>query len=220
MSSAAVEIVERFAKSLDFRRFAKSPYRVLFFIVLGLLVWSGIGCQSVDPVVKIGLVAPFEGRQRDVGYDVLYSARLAVREINEAGGIDGRRVALVALDDGGSAEFAQGTAQALVIDPSVVAVVGHWQPETTSAAEPIYLQNGLTLLAGGQEPFDAVDPQSLSPDFISAYAQVTPFDEMPGPYAGPAYQAFQDIFAAFRLAAEESGDINRETVRDAFSKMN
>ena len=30
------------------------------------------GCASVKPVVKIGLVAPFEGRARAVGYDAIY----------------------------------------------------------------------------------------------------------------------------------------------------
>ena len=67
----------------------------VFLLALALLA---AGCASVDPVVKIGLVAPFEGRQRAVGYDAIYSARLAVREINAAGGVGGHRVVLVALD--------------------------------------------------------------------------------------------------------------------------
>ncbi len=228
MSNAAASFVERFTKSFyrpnadengrERRRFAKSSY-ILFFL-LSLLFLAGVGCQSVDPVVKIGLVAPFEGRQRDVGYDVLYSARLAVREINEAGGIDGTRVALVALDDGGTVEFAQATAESLVIDPAVVAVVGHWQTDKTAAAESIYTQNGLVLLPGGQAPYDIIDPVALSSEFTAAYAQVTPFDEMPGPYAGAAYDAFQELFAAFRLASEESGEITRESVRDAYIRVN
>ncbi|MCP5097251.1 MAG: ABC transporter substrate-binding protein, partial [Chloroflexi bacterium] len=76
-----------------------SPFFLLpsSFFLLFLL----IGCASVAPVVKIGLVGPFEGQHRAVGYDVIYSARLAVREINAAGGIGGHRVALVALDDSG-----------------------------------------------------------------------------------------------------------------------
>lgn len=218
MCSAAADIVERFAKSFFAGRFGKSLYGVLFLFLLFLgLVTS---CQSVDPVVKIGLVAPFEGRQREVGYDVLYSARLAVREINEAGGIGGKRVALVALDDGGRDEFAQATAQSLAIDPGVVAVVGHWQSGTTAAAQPVYDQHDLLLLPGGQPPFGPMDPAFLPPEFTAAYADVTPFDEMPGPYAGAAYEAFQNLFTAFRLASEERGDINRETVKQAYQSLN
>ena len=39
------------------------------------------GCiQTTPDVVKIGLVAPFEGRYRQIGYDVIPAARLAARE--------------------------------------------------------------------------------------------------------------------------------------------
>ena len=79
----------------------------LFFSLLISAFSLLTGCQSVAPVAKVALVAPFEGAQRAVGYDVIYSARLAVREINEAGGIGGYRVSLVALDDGGDPELAR-----------------------------------------------------------------------------------------------------------------
>lgn len=49
-------------------------------LLLLALATLAAGCASVDPVVKIGLVAPFEGRHRAIGYDAIYSARLAVRD--------------------------------------------------------------------------------------------------------------------------------------------
>jgi ABC-type branched-subunit amino acid transport system substrate-binding protein len=186
-----------------------------------LLIGFGLqtGCQSVDPVVKVGLVAPFEGRHRALGYDVLYSARLAVREINAQGGINGTRVALVAIDDSGNPEFARSTANSLVIDPGVVAVVGHWLPDTTASAALIYDQNDLQLMPGGEDPFTASDPASLPAQFVAAYEDVTPFDEAPGPYAGSAYEAFQLLFQAFAEAQEVSGQINRQTVHAALSRL-
>lgn len=188
-----------------------------FLLVGSLLALSG--CQSVAPVVKVGLVAPFEGRYRDIGYDVIYSARLAVREINEAGGIGGTRVALVALDDNGNPEFAQATANSMVIDPAVVAVVGHWLPETSGVSAPIYAQNNLPFLLGGSEPFAATNPAHLPAGFVNAYAAVTPFDEMPGPYAAPAYDAFQLLFQAFAVAQEENGVIDRSSVQTALMSL-
>ncbi len=188
---------------------------LMLLLVLGTIS----GCQSVAPVVKVGLVAPFEGRHRAVGYDVLYSARLAVREINAAGGINGTRVALVALDDGGSAEYAQATAESLLVDPNVVAVVGHWLPETTAAAAPLYTQGSLLFLPGGAEPFSLSDPAQLSPKFVAAYEEVTPFDESPGPLAGASYDAFQLLFQTLAAAQETAGQIDRQSVSAAFSEL-
>ena len=198
------------------RDFAAALLRVL---LLSGALFAVPGCQSVAPGVKIGLVAPFEGRHRNVGYDVIYSARLAVREINEAGGIDGTRVALVALDDTGNPEYAEATARSLVIDPAVVAVVGHWLPETSQAAHPIYTRQKLPFLLGGVEPFAATDPEHLPADFVNSYATVTPFDETPGPYAAPAYDAFQLLFQAFAIAQEKNGVIDRSSVQAALDDL-
>lgn len=187
------------------------------WLLLVLTVFSG--CQSAAPVVKVGLVAPFEGRHRDVGYDVLYSARLAIREINAVGGIEGTRIALVALDDGGNSENAEAAANSLLIDPNVVAVVGHWLPETNKAAAPIYTVGGLTWLPGGEEPFTASDPVLLPAEFVASYEEVTPFDETPGPYAESAYDAFQHLFEIFANAHEADGQINRSSVEAAADAM-
>ena len=181
-----------------------TAYCLLFTIYCLLLT----ACSSTPSVIKIGLVAPFEGRNRPIGYDVIYSARLAVREINEAGGVEDTFVALVALDDGGDVELAQATAQSLVLDPAVVAVMGHWLPETTAAAAPIYATASLPLFVPGP----TTDPTTLSTDFRQRYEAITPFDEIPGPYAGPAYDLIQAVLAAVAAAQAEQGTINRETV--------
>jgi ABC-type branched-subunit amino acid transport system substrate-binding protein len=107
----------------------------------------------------------------------------------------------VALDDSGDPELARQAAAALVVDPAVVAVVGHWQAETTAAAAPIYAQAGLPLLAAGQPPLIPFAPAGLPPAFRQAYEAVTPFAETPGAFAGPAYDAFQLLWAALQRAA-------------------
>lgn len=190
----------------------KSLSSILYFLSFLFFL---CGCTSVDPVVKIGLVGPFEGQYRDVGYDVIYSARLAIGEINEAGGIGGYRIGLVALDDSGDPELAAQTAASLAIDPDVVAVVGHWLPETTAAAAPLYAEAELPFIAGGTPPFTAVDPRTLPQSFHLAYEATTPFDEVAGDYAAPAYDAFQLLWQALEKAAETEGVIDRNSVQNA-----
>jgi branched-chain amino acid transport system substrate-binding protein len=104
---------------------------------------------AVRPTVKIGLVAPFEGRYRYVGYDVIYAVRLAVREANAAGGVGGYSVELVAYDDGADPVEASGQARKLAADPEVVAAIGHFREETTSAALESYAEAGVPLLFPG-----------------------------------------------------------------------
>jgi ABC-type branched-subunit amino acid transport system substrate-binding protein len=168
-------------------------------------------CSSPPEVVKVGLVAPFEGRYRDVGYDAVYAARLAVREANGDGGKRRVRVELVALDDSADVQLAEQVAASLVIDPDVVAVLGHWQEETTAAARVIYEQAGVPLLALGEAPFEPVEVEALPSDFRERYAAVTPFDEQAGAYAGATYDGFQLLLRALELA-EMNGEISRESV--------
>lgn len=184
-------------------------------ILLAILL---VACQDAVPVVKIGLVAPFEGRQRDVGYDAVYAARLAVREINAGAAGDGLRVELVALDDSGDADLARQSAASLVLDPTVVAVVGHWNDETTAAAQQLYVDNDLVLVAMGETPFEMVEPAQLPQDFLERYAELTPFDEVAGPYAGATYDAFYLLFAALELA-ETSGEISRQSVAQSLQAL-
>ena len=193
-----------------FRRASSWLGLALLLILLG-------GCRQVDPVIKIGFVAPFEGRYRPVGYDALYSARLAIREINAAGGLNGYRLELVVLDDGGDPALARQVAESLLIDPEVILVIGHWLPETNAVAGPLYAAGGLAFVPAGEPPLTSFAPELLPADFLSRYAGVTPFAETAGPYAGPAYDSLQLALAAISRATEAT-DPNRATIREALTR--
>lgn len=114
------------------------------------LLFFGQGCVpigSTKPIVKIGLVAPFEGPDRPLGYNVLYAVKLAIWERNERGGVAGYMVELVALDDGNEPSAAAQQARKMILDPDVMGVVGHFSNATTLAAIPEYHQAGLTLIS-------------------------------------------------------------------------
>lgn len=197
-------------------RAASSKWRYLAagLAVVGLALTACRGQQPV--VVKIGLAAPFEGRWRAVGYDVIYSARLAVREINAAGGIGGYQVTLVAFDDGGDPAEAAVTARALALDPAVIGVVGHWRPESTAAAAPVYAAVGLPFLPMGTSAWDEGE---VSAEFRAAYAAVTPFDEQAGPYAGAAYDACRLLLAAMQEAVDNGEPLTRTTLANHLPKV-
>jgi branched-chain amino acid transport system substrate-binding protein len=110
-------------------------------------------CQvpgATNPTIKVGLVAPFEGRYRYQGYDLFPAVRLALREVNESGGVGGFGIELVAYDDGADPAMATLQAHKLAIDPEVVAVIGHFREQTAAAAVPTYIELGLPLVAFGE----------------------------------------------------------------------
>jgi len=116
-------------------------------LMAAVLVTTAACVPVTRPVVKIGLVAPFEGRYRDVGYEVIYAVRLAVREANAAGGVAGYTIELTALDDGGDPAQAAEQARKMAADPAILGVIGHWLDSTTHDAAPVYAAEGLPLLA-------------------------------------------------------------------------
>ena len=209
-------------------------------IVLVVLL---VACNaSTQPVVKIGLVAPFEGRYRSLGYEAIYAARLAIREINARGGINGHRIELVALDDGGEPEKAIIAARQLVLDPQVVAVVGHFRPDSSDAAMKIYCEAGLPVIAIesaaqtcesafvlGSAPRDrwpedplifvsnVPDPNGLSTaqDFVKNYNAIPIDGTRAGPIALQTYDALQLLFDSFTVAE----DIDRGRVQAALRQI-
>ncbi|HUN22995.1 MAG TPA: ABC transporter substrate-binding protein [Anaerolineales bacterium] len=130
--------------------------------LLGLAVlWFSVGCEpSPTRTVKIGLVAPFEGLYRSVGYDVVFAMRLALQEYNAQRPAGSPFVELVSLDDQADPTLAQEQARSLAADAQVQVVLGHWLPETTQAAIPIYQQAQLLLVS------TAILPDSTPQAFV------------------------------------------------------
>jgi len=126
-------------------------------VLLVLLAWASAiagGCvprcelfpSDTAPIVKIGLVAPFEGRYRALGYEALYAVKLALHERNEQGGAAGAMVELVALNDDGDAQSSAAQASHFAADPDVYGVVGPLTLAAIAAAAPAYGERGLPLV--------------------------------------------------------------------------
>ena len=114
-----------------------------------LLLLAVGGCTapgSTKPIVKVGLVAPFEGLYRPLGYEALYAVKLAIGERNASGGVAGYMVELVALNDDNEPAVAAQRAREMAVDSGVVGVIGHFSSPTTLAALEEYRRAGLALV--------------------------------------------------------------------------
>lgn len=97
-----------------------------WLILCGVLLLTGCGLIRDRVPDRIALLAPFEGRGREIGYNALYAARLALAD-------SGGAVALLPIDDGGTVESAADRAAALQRDERVQAVL----LLGTAAADPL-----------------------------------------------------------------------------------
>jgi branched-chain amino acid transport system substrate-binding protein len=113
--------------------------------------------RGTQPVVKIGLVAPFEGFDRPLGYEALAGVKLALAERNAGGGVGGYLVELVALNDLGEPNEARGQARELAVDPAVMGVVTGWTAQTARASLPVFRQAGLPVAVPWSAPSELAD---------------------------------------------------------------
>ncbi|MEX1050480.1 MAG: ABC transporter substrate-binding protein [Gemmatimonadales bacterium] len=109
-------------------------------------------CGGSSDAIRIGVAGPFSQPR---GESMRLAAELAVREINAAGGVRGRPLALVLLDDSASTQRAIQVARQFYDMPDVYAVVGHLTSGTTIAAAPVY--------NGGATPLLEISPSASSP---------------------------------------------------------
>jgi len=176
---------------------------------------------SVQPTVKIGLSAPFEGRYRDLGYEVLYAVRLAVRERNRAGGIDGRYlVELVALNDFGEPAEAVWQAREMAADAGVLGVLGGWSAESAQVAAAEYERLGLAFLAPDTDwtRVESRPPESTDPDLVAGYMALSG-GVPPGQAALWAYTAAGKLLDALEAAARAEGCPTRPAVRSQIADI-
>src|SRR6195256_3335313 len=75
--------------------------------------------------ILIGQSSPFSGSNKELGDDIREGLRACFKQVNDAGGINGRTLELVALDDGNDAKRAGENARILIEEKNVLAIVGY-----------------------------------------------------------------------------------------------
>lgn len=105
------------------RRMHSGIFCVIFALVLLFAAASSAATPSVDPI-KIGYLATLTGDGATWGQHERDGALLAVKELNEAGGVLGRPLELVYYDVRGRQEDAIQAARRLIHEDKVVAIGG------------------------------------------------------------------------------------------------
>jgi branched-chain amino acid transport system substrate-binding protein len=107
--------------------------------------------------IGIGVIAPVTGSKAEQGQQFTEGAKVAVDEINAAGGIHGSKLQLQALDDQGQPNEAVAAAQRLASDSDVFAVIGPSSTASSSAAIPVLKRAKLV----------AISPSASTPSLVT-----------------------------------------------------
>ncbi|AXH95760.1 branched-chain amino acid ABC transporter substrate-binding protein [Ornithinimicrobium avium] len=98
---------------------------------------GGDGGGSDEGPIKLGMLAPFSGSEAAFGDYMKNGAQLAIDEINDDGGVDGRDLELVVEDDACDATASVAAAQKLVT-AGVLASVGGYCSGATLPTIPVF----------------------------------------------------------------------------------
>ena len=116
----------------------ESPYG---FEASGSWTWRSaldtFGSALLSERIKVAVEAPLSGSQANNGQDIWRGARLAAEQINQAGGVDGKLIQLVAADDQADPARALPVAKRAVAR-GAVAVVGPYNSSVGVRNLPFY----------------------------------------------------------------------------------
>jgi branched-chain amino acid transport system substrate-binding protein len=126
----------------------KGKFVFVLFVVL-TLVMSVVACapkaEEAD-TVKIGVLSPLTGPIAAYGQDQVNAVKMAVDEINAAGGILGRQLTYQVEDDEKKPELAASLTQKL-IDDGVDVIIGGMSSSSTMAGGPIAEAAGMLMIS-------------------------------------------------------------------------
>ncbi|HEX6704528.1 MAG TPA: ABC transporter substrate-binding protein [Albitalea sp.] len=99
-----------------------------------------------DTSIRLGMSSPLSGPTGAYGRQMKEGIEACFARINAAGGVHGRRLELVALDDGYETEPAVANARRLVQQDKVFALMGFYGSSPTAAVLPVLEATGVPLI--------------------------------------------------------------------------
>lgn len=113
--------------------------------------------------IKIGFPIPLSGPTAVYGEPVLRGAQLAVKEINEKGGVLGRKLELLPRDSKANADEAVRLARELIIKDNVDFLVGTLTSAEAPAVSTVAKENKIVFIAPTSKSTILTDPQHIHP---------------------------------------------------------
>src|SRR5882672_11296443 len=107
--------------------------------------------------ITIGQSAPLSGANAELGNDIRNGALAYFKKVNDAGGVHGRKIELVTLDDANQVPRAEANTKKLVEEQAVFALFGYASATLSRPALPFVEKNRVPFLG----PFTGADPMRV-----------------------------------------------------------
>lgn len=144
-------------------------------VIVGALVVlvALAGCtKKEEEKIQIGVAGPHSGDLAPYGIPTKQAAEMLAEKTNEAGGINGKMVELIPMDDQCKPEIAVNVATNLVSQGAKI-VIGHVCSGATKAALGIYKESGVIAIS----PSATNPPLTKSGDYPNFYRTIAADDE-------------------------------------------
>lgn len=128
-----------------FSRIAALRWGSTLTILCFSCVALSVSCGSRQPI-KVGFAGCLTGLKSDLGVNAMYGVQLALDEVNEAGGIRGRKIELVIRDDKADPDEALKCDKEMLAQ-GVVAIIGHMESGTVAKSLPWATEHGLLYIS-------------------------------------------------------------------------
>ena len=149
--------------------------RVLSLVlVLALMLSIGLmltSCQAGSKTIKIGAIMPMTGDVSLYGTGTINSIKIAIDEINKAGGINGMQVDLIFEDDENKPEKSVDAYNKLVTKDKVDVIIGCLTSKCSLAVAPLAQKDKIPMITTSSTNADV----TLVGDYIFRTCYIDPF---------------------------------------------
>ena len=147
----------------------------LAFLLLAISLARADSVRSPAEKIVLGMSTALSGPAADLGLNMRLGVDVALAEANRAGGINGRLLELIALDDGYEPARAAPNTRKLIDEHHVVAIVGNVGTPTAVASVPIALESGTPFYGAftGAGMLRRSPPDRCVFNYRASYAEVT-----------------------------------------------
>jgi ABC-type branched-subunit amino acid transport system substrate-binding protein len=112
--------------------------------------------------IIIGQSAPLTGANAELGNDIRNGALAYFKKVNEAGGVNGRKIELASLDDGNTVPRAEENTKKLVEEQQVFALFGYASATLSRPAMPFVEKHHVPFLS----PLTGADPMRVFNKYV------------------------------------------------------